>query len=80
MLKDMRDNDRHIFEARDLATQLWGINVDVGCLFKIEECIIGGDYNIINNTFSLRFGLFIKWKLILLRVKNENNTLIQMLT
>tara|TARA_R110000782_G_scaffold113310_2_gene203321 strand:- start:657 stop:1214 length:558 start_codon:yes stop_codon:yes gene_type:complete len=23
MLKDLRDNDRHIFQARDLATQLW---------------------------------------------------------
>jgi len=23
MMKDIRDNDRHIFQARDLATQLW---------------------------------------------------------
>jgi len=25
MMKELRDNDRHIFQARDLATQLWGL-------------------------------------------------------
>ena len=25
MLKDMRDNDRYVFQARDLATQLWDL-------------------------------------------------------
>lgn len=36
-----------------------GINANIGCLFKVGETIFGGDYDIINNTFGVKFGLFL---------------------